>query len=180
MDEPNMLHDIGVEGTKGLLHIDIYSMPYGLAYYKPFVKFYTAWNEQSKKWKAPYNTHLFRHGTGSLGLYGQSIYWLLSVMERAKTTNPEKIISVWESDTYRFANGKIVRMRACDHKMVGPVAVSEYVEPAKQKVSMIIPPYYWFQGQSADGPGWLVPGDKVAPWMDPKLDRCKGKSDTGL
>ncbi len=177
MDEPNFLHEIGVEGTKGLVHIDSYNMPGGLAYYPPFVPFYKAWHKQwETKWKAPYNTPLFRHGTGSEGLYGQSIYWLASVIARAKSTDPEKIISVWEGDTYRFANGKVVKMRACDHKTVGPVGVSEYVEPAKQKMTMTIPPYHWFEGQSADGPGWLVPADKVAPWMDPKLDRCKGKS----
>jgi branched-chain amino acid transport system substrate-binding protein len=179
MDEPNFLHEIGVEGTKGLLHVDVYNMPYGLAGYAPMVKFYSAWQQQCKKWKAPFNTPLFKHGTGSEGLYGASIYWLLSVMERAKSTDPEKIIKVWEGDSYRFPNGKVVKMRPCDHKMVGPVSVSEYVVPEKQKVSMIIPPYYWFTGQSSDGPGWLIPGDKVSPWMDPNLDRCKGKSASG-
>ena len=180
MNEPNFLHEIGVEGTKGLMHIDIYDMPGGLAGYPPFIPFYKAWHQQwEKKWKAPYNTPLFRHGTGGEGLYGQSVYWLLSVIARAQSTDPEKIIKVWEGDTYRFANGKIVKMRACDHKMVGPVGVAEYVEPERQKMTMTIPPYYWFQGQCADGPGWAVPAEKVAPWMDPKLDRCKGKSPSG-
>ena len=107
------------------------------------------------------------------------MYWLLSVIERAKSTDPEKIIKVWEGDTYRFANGKIVKMRACDHKAIQNLLVTEYVPPEQQKASFNIPPYYWFKGSSASGPGWLIPAAKVLPWMDQKLDRCKGKNDWG-
>jgi ABC-type branched-subunit amino acid transport system substrate-binding protein len=180
MDEPNMLHEVGVEGTKGLVHIDVYDMPYVFKNYPDFIKFYSAWHKQwQTKWKAPYNTPLFGHGTGAEGLYGQSIYWLLSVIERAKSTDAEKIISVWENDTFRFANGKSVKMRACDHKMIGPMGVTEFVEPVKQKMSMTIPPYYWYKGTSSYGPGWVIPADKVLPSMDKNIDRCKGKNDWG-
>jgi hypothetical protein len=41
-------------------------------------------------------------------------YWLLDVIERTGSANPEKIIKVWEGDTYEAVNG-LVRMRACDH-----------------------------------------------------------------
>ena len=44
---------------------------------------------------------------------------------------------------------------------------------------MTIPPYYWFKGASASGPDWMIPAAKVLPWMDQKLDRCKGKNDWG-
>jgi branched-chain amino acid transport system substrate-binding protein len=180
MDEPNFLHEVGVEGTKGLIHIDVYDMPNVLKN-PDFVKFYKAWNNQWKnKWKAPFNTRLYEHGTGAIGLYASSAYWLFSVIERAKSTDPEKIIKVWESDTFRYPNGKVVKMRACDHKTIQPLGVTEYVTPDQQKVSMTIPPYYWFQGTSSSGPAWVVPAAKILPPMDQKLDRCKGKNEWGL
>ena len=180
MNEPNVLHEVGVEGTKGLMHIDVYDMPYTFKNYPDYITFYKAWRHQwETKWKAPYNTTLFGHGTSSEGMYGASMYWLLSVIERAKSTDAEKIIQVWEGDTYRFPNGKIAKMRACDHKMISPLGVVEYVEPAKQKVSYTVAPYYWFKGTSWDGPGWAVPAEKVLPLMDRKIDRCKGKTELG-
>jgi branched-chain amino acid transport system substrate-binding protein len=178
MDEPNGLHEIGVEGTKGLHHIDVYDMPYVFKNHPEFIKLYKAWNNQWKnKWTAPYNTRLYEHGYGTIGLYVGASYWLFSVIERAKSTDPEKIIKVWEGDVYQYPNGKIVKMRACDHKTIQPLAVTEYVPPAEQKVSMSIPPYYWFQGTSSPGPAWLIPADKVIPPMDQNIDRCKGKND---
>jgi len=181
MDEPNFLHEVGVGGTKGLVHIDIYDMPQAFKNYPSFVKFYKAWNNQWKnKWKtAPYNSRLFEHGTGAIGAYNQQTYWLLSVIERAKSTDPEKIIKIWEGDTYRYANGKVIKMRVCDHKAIQSLGVTEYAPPEQQNVSMTIPPYYWYKGTSSGGPAWLVPAAKVLPLMDQKLDRCKGKNDWG-
>ncbi len=180
MNEPNFLHAVGVEGTKNLMNIDIYDMPNAFTSHPDFVKFYKAWNNGWKKgWKAPFDTRLYEHGTGGIGLYGASGYWLFSVIERAKSLDPEKIIKVWEGDVYQYPNGKIVKMRACDHKTIQPLRVGEYVPPAEQKLSMSIPPYYWFQGTSSLGSEWLVPASKVLPPMDQKLDRCKGKSEWG-
>ena len=180
MDEPNSLHKVGVEGTNGLVHIDQYSVP--TPFKNPeFVKFYKAWNNQWKnKWKTqPYDSRLFEHGTGNIGSWLMQTYWLMSVIERVKTTDPEKIIALWEGDTYRGVNGKVLKMRACDHKAVQDLAVEEYVVPDLQKASMTIPPYYWFKGQSTAGPMYRVPAEKVFPWMDPKQERCKGKNGWG-
>jgi branched-chain amino acid transport system substrate-binding protein len=180
MNEPNFLHEVGVEGTKGLINIDVYDAPQAFKNHPDYIKFFRAWNNGWKKgWKAPFNTRLYELGTGGIGLYGASGYWLFSVIERAKSLDPEKIIKVWEGDVYQFPNGKIVKMRACDHKPIMPLRVGEYVPPAEQKISMSIPPYYWFQGTSSVGPEWLVPASKVLPPMDQKLERCKGKSDWG-
>jgi hypothetical protein len=63
--------------------------------------------------------------------------------------------------------------------MISPLTITEYVEPEKQKIAMPVPPYYFFKGQSAGGPAWLVPAEKVLPWMDKNLDRCKGKNELG-
>jgi hypothetical protein len=71
------------------------------------------------------------------------VYWLLSVIERAKSTDPEKIIKVWEGDSYRTLSGKVLKMRACDHKVIQDLVVNEFVPPEQQKVSYNKPPYYW-------------------------------------
>ncbi|HEY5497013.1 MAG TPA: ABC transporter substrate-binding protein [Syntrophales bacterium] len=180
MDEPIMLHEVGVEGTKGLVHIDHYNMP-NMFKNPNFAKFYTTWNNLWKtKWKtAPFNSTLFAHGTGTIGSWTQQIYWLVSVLERAKSTDPEKVIKVWEGDTYKFVTGRILKMRACDHKAIQDFEVAEYVVPDQQKGYFSIPPYHWFTGASGSGPAWLVPAAKALPWMDQKLDRCKGKNDWG-
>jgi ABC-type branched-subunit amino acid transport system substrate-binding protein len=175
----NELHDIGIEGTKGLVNIDSHdNFP---AFKHPgYEKFYRAWNNAWKKWKTePYNSRLFEHDMGPIGQYTLAGYWLLSVIERARSTDPEKIIETWEGDTYQYANGKVVKMRVCDHKAIQNLLVSEYVPPEQQKVSMTIPPYYWYKEASAPGPGFVIPAPKVLPWMDPKLDRCKGKDGWG-
>jgi len=181
MDDPNMLHEVGVEGTKGLVHVDIHDMPTPLFSSPDFTKLYKTWNHLWKtKWKTPpYNSRLFEHGHGTIGYSIQQTYWLLSVIERAGSTDPEKIIAVWENDTFRFANGKVLKMRACDHKAIQDLSVSEYVTPDKQKASFNIPPYYWYKGASSPGLGYVIPAAKVMPWMDRTLDRCKGKNDWG-
>ena len=180
MNEPNFLHEVGIEGTKGLINIDVYDMPQAFKNQPGLIKYYRAWNDGWKKgWKPPFNTRLYEHGLSGIGLYGHSGYWLFSVIERAKSLDPEKIIKVWEGDVYQYPNGKIVKMRACDHKTIQPLGVKEFVPPAEQKISFSIPPYYWYQGTSFTGPEWLVPASKILPPMDQKLDRCKGKSDWG-
>ena len=106
-------------------------------------------------------------------------YWLFSVVERAKSLDPEKIIAVWENDSFKYVNGKVVKMRACDHKAIQDLAIVEYVPPEEQKVAFNIPPYYWFKNASYIGPTWKIPAEKILPWMDQTLDRCKGKDGWG-
>ena len=177
MDEPNSLVEVGIEGTKGLVNIKHFEKA-GPTFTNPAVaKYYKAWNTEWKKWKTPpFNTVTFVWPWGTFGSWSQQFYWLLSVIERAKSTDAEKIIKVWEGDTYQYVNGRLIKMRACDHKAIQGFRVGEYVPPAEQKQSMNMPPYYWFNNASSVGPSWDIPADKVLPWMDPKLDRCKGKN----
>ena len=181
LDEPNFLHEVGVEGTNGLVQLSQYGTENPAFKNREQIKYYKTWNDLWKnKWKtAPYNSRLFEHGTGNIGSYMSQTYWLLSVIERAKSTDPEKIIKVWEGDTYIYGNGKIMRMRPCDHKAIQDLAIFEFVPPDQQKVSFNIPPYYWYQGTSSAGPTFKIPAEKVLPLMDKNLDRCKGKNDWG-
>ena len=173
------LQDIGIEGTKGLVKVDEYDMP--APFKNPdYVKFYKEWHKQWKNWPAPYNSATYEHPSGVVGgHFPMQTYWLLSAIERAKSTDPEKILMVLENDTYRMVNGHVMKMRACDHKAIQNLSVSEAVPPAEQKASMTIPPYYWFKNVSWAGKGHIIPAAKVLPWMDQKLDRCKGKNDWG-
>ena len=180
LDEPNFLHEVGVEGTKGLVQLS--QMYTDNPYFKTpeETKYYKTWNDLWKaKWQAPFNTRLFEHRGGNIGSYTQQTYWLLSVIERAASTDPEKIIKVWEGDKYKYQNGKVLQMRACDHKAIQDLYVAEFVPPEQQKVDFNIPPYYWFTGCSYAGPAVKIPADKVLPQMDEKLDRCKGKNGWG-
>ena len=164
MDEPNFLHEVGVEGTKGLVQLSQYETenpyfktPEQIKYYKPGT------TSGRPNGHAPFNTRLFEHGTGNIGSYTEQTYWLLSVIERAGSTDPEKIIKVWEGDTYQYDNGKVMKMRACDHKAIQDLYVFEFVPSDQQKVSFNIPPYYWFKGTSSTGPTFTIPAEKVLP-----------------
>jgi len=181
MDEPNSLHEVGVEGTNGLTNLTTFFTANPQFQQPGYIKMYKAWNGQwQNKWKTPpYNSRLFEIFGGNYGSWTGVTYWLLSVMERAKSTDPEKIIPIWENDSYQFVNGKVVKMRACDHKLIQNLAVAEFVPWEQQKVSFNIPPYYWYKGCSSYGPMAVLPAAKVLPWMDQKLDRCKGKNDWG-
>jgi ABC-type branched-subunit amino acid transport system substrate-binding protein len=173
VDEPNFLHEVGIEGTKGLLNINQYgSIPFFKTH--EAVKYYIAWNDLWRnKWKKPYNTWLYKHPGGNIGSYIMQTYWLLSVIERAGSTDPEKIIKVWEGDSYRYVTGKVISMRPCDHKAIQDLHALEYVPPEEQKQSFNIPPYYYFKGCSNTGPAYKIPAEMVLPWMDPELERCK-------
>jgi branched-chain amino acid transport system substrate-binding protein len=179
MNASTELNEVGVKGSKGLVNIDFYNV-FPAFKYPGSAKFYKAWHDQWKKWKTmPFNSPLFEHGEGQIGACSLSAYWLFSVIERAKSTDPEKIIKVWEGDTYRYANGRVIKMRVCDHKAIQNLTVSEFVPPEQQKTTMTISPYYWSKERCAPGPGYTIPAPKVLPLMDQKLNRCKGKSDWG-
>jgi ABC-type branched-subunit amino acid transport system substrate-binding protein len=172
LDEPNMLHSVGVEGTRGLLNISQYGSENPAFKTPGQIKAYKQWNDLWKnKWGAPYKTPLYKHGSGNIGSYTQQTYWLLSVIERAGSTDPEKIIKTWEGDAFRLMSGKVLTMRAADHKVIQNLHAVEYVPPEEQKQSFNIPPYYWYKGISNPGPIMTIPADKIMPLLDPKLKR---------
>jgi len=169
-----MLHSVGVEGTKGLLNISQYGTENPAFKTPDEIKAYQQWNNLWKnKWTEPYNTQLYKHGSGNIGSYTQQTYWLLSVIERAGSTDPEKIIKTWEGDAFRMVNGKVLTMRAIDHKVIQNLHAYEYVPPEEQKQSYNIPPYYWYDGISSPGPVMTIPADKIMPLLDPELKKMR-------
>lgn len=180
-DTPEPLQQIGIEGTKGLVNLSPWLISNPQFKTQAYSNIYNTWHDLwENKWKTPpYNSVTFSVYGLSFAVWSSETYWLLSVIERAKSVDPEKIIAVWENDTYRYVNGKVVSMRACDHKVIQDLAVSEFVPPEQQKVAMNIAPYYFFKGSSFYGPTVVIPAGKVLPWMDQKLDRCEGKSGWG-
>ena len=179
MTDPVALSEAGVEGTEGLVNISQFTKENPFFRSKEEIKYYTMYLKAWKKWKAPYNSILYQWPVNDFGMYKGQMLWLLSVISRAQSTDPEKIIKVWEGDVYQYPNGKVVRMRACDHKTIQDLHAIEHMRPEKQKASMNIPPYYWFNTYSVGGAGYVIPAEKILPWMDQKLDRCKGKNDWG-
>jgi ABC-type branched-subunit amino acid transport system substrate-binding protein len=179
MNFQNDLNAVGVEGSNNLVNVDFHDV-FPAFKYPGYDKFYKQWRNAWLKCKnQPFNSKLFENGNMIVGAYTLAPYWLLSVIERAKSIDPEKMIKIWEGDTYQYANGRVVKMRACDHKEIMNVTVNDFVPPERQRVSMNIPPHYWSKEGCAPGPGYTVPAGKVLPWMDPALERCKGKGGWG-
>lgn len=173
LDDPTFLLEVGIEGTKGLFNVSNYGSKGEFFKTPEQIKFFTTWKEQWKKWKPPYDSIRYDNGTMQIGAYRDSVYWLLSVIERAGSTDPEKIIKVWEGDTYQFVNGKVMKMRACDHKAIQDLHIQLFVTPEEQKQNYNIPPYHWYKGASFVGSSYEIPAEKILPYMCPKLERCK-------
>jgi len=176
MTNPATMAALGVKKTNGLMLGSPYSAGNPTFKTPEMIKYYEIWKKAYKTFKPPYDSLVYSQGWDPLSM---EFYWLLSVIERAQSTDPEKIIKTWEGDVYQYVYGHVVKMRACDHNTIQNTAVIEYVPPDQQKVSMNIPPHYWTDSYSWWGPAYVIPADKVLPWMDPKLKRCEGKSPAG-
>ncbi len=172
MNNPLNFVDVGIKGTAGMVLSSPYVADAPMFHTQGYVKYYHAMTNAFKNFKAPYNSPTYATGWDPLS---QEFNWLASVIERAKSTDAEKIIKVWEGDVYQYVNGHVVAMRACDHQAIQAIHVLENVPPDEQKMWFNIPPYHFSDKFSWLGPCFKVPEDKVTPWMDPKLKRCQGK-----
>ncbi len=170
INDPVTLAEVGPKGGTGLVNITQAGTGNPVFKSEEYIKYYKSWNNLWRnKWKAPYDKAIYQHPLGNMSIYLASVYWAASVLERAKTTNPEKIIEIWEGDSYQMPNGKLITMRACDHKMITALHSYEFVPPEQQKQAFNIPPYYWFEKTAGAGPVHEIPADKVQPKADSKL-----------
>jgi len=113
------------------------------------------------KWGGNYANRLWKYPFGAVGATISMFYWLFDVMERAGSTNSEKIIATWEGDEYRAMNG-VVKMRACDHQVLRDIFVTEMIYPSK-----------WYGGEAGYGKVFVIPAQYCTPPVPEDLDRCK-------
>ena len=136
LDDPTALKAIGGPAGVGMVlmqtHIPAINTPLNK-------KFNDLWNKQWKQWSKPYDTELYKWPGGFIGSSAISVYWLLDVMQRAGTTNSEKIIKLWEGDKYQSITGPLY-MRPQDHLVLGNIFFSELVFPNK-----------WFENSASWG-----------------------------
>ena len=54
--------------------------------------------------------------------------FFVAAVEKARSFDPEKIISTWEGMHFTSLNGKDIYMRACDHQLMLPITVAKVVK----------------------------------------------------
>jgi branched-chain amino acid transport system substrate-binding protein len=181
MGNPTNMADIGVKGTAGLVMAAPTSAGNPMIKEPGYEKYMKAMWAAGEKimTKPPFDGPGYKLGWDP---YVGEFQWLLSVIERAGSTDPEKIIKTWEGDVYQYVNGHVVAMRACDHMAVQALHIVEYAGPEGQKEMINIPPYHWPGGDQFAfwSKSTKVPEDKVLPWVDPKLERCQGVKPTDI
>ncbi len=177
MNNPTNLTEVGIKGSSNMVLASPYSAGAPMFKEPGYIKYYQEMQKAYKNFKPPYNQPTYAYGWDPVTM---EFNWLLSVIERAQSTDPEKIIKVWEGDVYQYVNGHVVAMRACDHMAIGAIHILENLPPDKQKGYFNIPPYHFTDKFSYYGSAYRVPFDKVLPWMDPKLKRCQGKKPTDI
>ena len=158
VDEPNALTAVGIEGTKGLVNQKDFLIGFDTP---ESTKWLTDWNNCWKTWSKPYDSQLYKWNSGTLGQVIEDTYWLFDVMERAGSTDPEKIIATWEGDEYK-AISRVRKMRACDHHAVNDTFVTEYVFPNP-----------FFDGMAAGKDIIRIPAEYCTHPIPEDLDRCK-------
>jgi hypothetical protein len=88
-----------------------------------------------------------------------SYYWYAQVLQKAGSTDPQKVIAAWEGDTFDFFGWKHY-MRPADHQVIADRAVCEMVFPNIWDM-----PNNAFMGD----PTW-IPALKCLPTFDKKLE----------
>ena len=68
-------------------------------------KMMEAWNRQWRTWKAPYNKLTYKWPDTVVGQSISDTYWMFDVIEKAGSTDPEKIIATWEGYEYHSMQG---------------------------------------------------------------------------
>ncbi|MCK9273889.1 MAG: ABC transporter substrate-binding protein [Syntrophales bacterium] len=159
VDSPTQMIAVGVEGGVGMVNLQDYQMALDTPEMNKFIEI---WNGAYKKsWTEPYNSDMWIWPISSTPKAINMLYWMWDVVERAGTTDPDKIIETWEGDTYKSFCG-VVHMRACDHQVVRDVYVSEYEFPNR-----------FYDNAAAAGKPFIVPAEYVTPDIPADLDRCK-------
>jgi len=155
LDDTRPLEVIGGPAGAGLILVSDYNTDRRIPMIK---KMATLWNNQWKTWKEPYNTELYRWPGSGWFRNMHASYWYFKILEKAGSSDPQKIIAAWEGDTNKWF-GLNAWMRPDDHQnvMERPVAVMEF-------------PNMWDQPNNAGpaNPTW-IPAKDCMPTFDEKL-----------
>ena len=159
IDDPITLGVVGIEGSSGLVNANQYM----IMDKDPRMKeFNDVWHHlYETKWEEPYNKPLYVWPLGPLASAINTTYWMVDVIERAGTTDTEKIIQTWEGDKYDSFAGPL-EMRACDHITIRDTYVCEFSHPNK-----------WYDNFAYIENVMTVPASIVAPPVPEGLERCK-------
>ena len=148
VDDPRAMKAIGGPAGAGMVLMQSYIPTINTPENKKFVEL---WNKQWKKWATPYDTDFYKWPQGFIGSGVVSLYSLFDVIQKAGTTNAEKIIKTWEGYEQQTIIGPIY-MRPQDHLMLIDVFFSELVFPNK-----------WFEHGAGWGKTVTVPRTLCAP-----------------
>ncbi len=119
------------------------------------------WNALwTKGWEKPYNSITYKWPGTIFGRTSESTYWLLDVMRRAGSTDPDKVIKVWEGDKWVGLTGTL-EMRGCDHQVARDLFVTEFIFPNK-----------WFSDAASYGKPIVMPREIAVSPVPKDLKRC--------
>ena len=168
LTNPDALKVVGPEGSKNL--INCFGSMLQDAPADPALKtLMEVWNKQWTKWKAPYNKLVYKWPFTVITESLIGTYWMFDVIEKAGTTNPEKIIDIWEGYEYHSILGTRV-MRAEDHQAIYPMFVGETSYPTKE----VYPGVPFTEGYAGIHNVTVIPMDKCTPPIPEGLkDRLK-------
>ncbi len=159
---------VGPEGSKDM--VTGYSWMSGdTPQTKAQAKLMEAWNRQWLTWKDPYNKLLYKWPEIVIGQTISDTYWLFDVIEKAGTTDPEKIVTTWEGYEYHSMQGTRI-MRAEDHQAIFPMYVGVTAYPTKE----VYPGALYTEGFAGLHNVTTIPMDKCTPPIPEGLkDRLK-------
>ncbi len=155
VDDPITLNAIGIKGTRGLVNANQYFI----------MDTSPEWNERNNtwnnlwktKWKKPYNKSLYKWPIGTAANSVNTTYWMMHVIEKAGSTDAEKIIEAWEGNEWQSIIGPL-KMRADDHLAIRDTYIAEFDHPNK-----------WFDKFSYAKNIQRVPARIVAPPVPKEL-----------
>jgi ABC-type branched-subunit amino acid transport system substrate-binding protein len=125
LDDTRPLEVIGGPAGRGLVLCTDFYLDRSVANVK---KLTDIWNKLWKTWKAPYDTALYQWPGGGWYRNLTGYYWYFQVVQKAGSTDPKKIISAWEGDTFSFFGWKHY-MRPDDHQVVADRPIGEMAFP---------------------------------------------------
>jgi len=154
---PDTFKAVGPEGSKNM--INCFGFMGGDSPQSPALKkVMEAWNRQWRTWKAPYNKVMYKWPETIIGETVSDTYWLFDVIEKAGSTDPEKIIATWEGYEYHSMQGTRI-MRAEDHQAIYPMYVSSTTYPTKE----VYPGAVYTEGYAGPSNITTIPMEKCTP-----------------